>query len=158
MYHIGRRLWEAAPPGEPLSLSDEVHVDEMFGPTELATVMDVLRQAATLMPAGFDQCREEIASAVRSLDDVRNSFVRNDAATSRKSYDMKVLVDVVVASGLLRDASDLREIMMHALNVCVREPRLNNYCRAALAKKHALPSARTVRRHRLTITVAYYKV
>lgn len=158
MYHIGRRLWEAAPPGEPLSLSDEVHVDEMFGPAELATVMDVLRQAATLMPAGFDQCREEIASAVRSLDDVRNSFVRNDATTSRKSYDMKVLVDVVVASGLLRDASDLREIMMHALNVCVREPRLKNYCREALAKKHALPSARTVRRHRLTITVAYCKV
>lgn len=53
LYHLGRPLWSGLEPGEPLSCADDTPTDQAFGPMEMETITELLRQLLMALPEGL---------------------------------------------------------------------------------------------------------
>ena len=71
---------------------------------------------------------------------------------SAKAYDMQPLVYFSVGSGFLRSSDHARFVAEAALRAIVTEPEVAQYYLDILrSKAKTIPSATTLRRHRLTL-------
>ena len=123
-YKLGKPLWGNIEPGLPMSLHSDLAFNNTFGSPELQTVADILRQALSLLPEGLGQLKEEARFYINMMQDMRDHSVQADAAMTRRAFSLSLIIECVVASGLLRDAGDLKEIVVRCVNITCSEPRL----------------------------------
>ena len=64
---------------------------------------------------------------------------------------MDGLCRAVVLSGLLHDARSTKSAMLLAIDVVAKEPRLRLHLRELITQGNVMPSATTLKRHRLRL-------
>ena len=100
----------------------------------------------------------------RLMEQIRWMQCRRDFAylqslgQTRLGFDMEFLISVLLAGGFLRQTSDIREGLHHAVHIIARDPAFRQHCLHSLAMPRSVPSPTTVRRHRLTLHIAYCRM
>jgi hypothetical protein len=153
-YHLGSDLWNGYSEGDAMHYTD-VDVDP-FDPSDFMGVTDCMRRCLLqLAPIGNDALREEMNSYISQFQTIRNNCLLHQACMTRKAYDFKMLVSVVILSGLLRDSADTGEAIDLALDVCIPDKSLKMYFKQLRQRHKNRLSKTTIIRHRLTLTLAY---
>jgi len=134
-YAIGQALWQGMEMDGDI-VGDENEV-EPFGPSNLLDVADSLRQCLPMIPDG-DQNQDLLKFHIRKLDTMRNNFLLSRALLSRRAFAMDNIINLVVVAGLMRDVTDLPDVLKMSLQVSIPEPNLRAYFMELLKTKGRL--------------------
>lgn len=75
--------------------------------------------------------------------------------TRDRAFAMEHAIMIVILSGILKSADDVRLALHTSLALAVPEPKLRDYLQGLLRAPHSVASATTVRRHRLSLCVGF---
>ena len=91
------------------------------------------------------------------LQDLVDAAWRSSVFQSKRLFNIHRLMTCLVVSGYLHNASSLREMLQHVLRCILPEPKMCEQLEAIVKKHVSLPSRTTLYRHRLTLTMGYYR-
>ncbi len=131
-----------------------VDPEQAFTPQVLINIADALRAAL----AGNDlrNEKEELMPLLEVLVGAREGMFDALAQTTKKSYDMELLINCLMCSGYLRAAAGLHDSLRFGLRAVVPEPRSRYFFEQLLNTSHSLPKRSTLIDHRLTLQCAFY--
>jgi hypothetical protein len=98
---------------------------------------------------------ENVAAHIVWLEARRIHMLLAAARLCRSAYEMDFLVSCLLESSLLRNVSKLGEAVERAISIATRDPVIRDHLLHEVRKYHAIPSATTIRRHHLTLHMAF---
>ena len=125
---------------------------ESFHAGDLDATMRCIQQLLLASPPGNDLLRQNALHELGLLRSRRDSLMMAKVQP-RKVKHWDDVLSIVVTSGLLRDASDIRECFARALDVCVSDLPMIGYLKEQLNNRKDL-AATTVIRSRLIVQMA----
>ena len=131
---------------------------EVARPTlDVHHLAEVIRtmQSCLSLPAVDNTLREHLTRLTEWHADVRMQMLAAAATRAGRAYGYERVIHGVIASGLLKNVSELRAVLKHAIAATVQEPTLLDMLKKMLDEDHALPSATTLLRHRMSLHMCY---
>ena len=154
-YSLIRRLtanFDAHTPLEHWAESNASCAD--FQTTDVQDSIDCIRQLLSVVGAGNQIIVDNARSQLEALQGRRDALLLAEVrSNTRGKTNFEDVIAIVVASGLLKSADNVRETFMLALNVCVKDTSYRNYLREQLRTQKHL-SANTIRVNRLRVHMA----
>lgn len=120
-----------------------------WGASGLAIIADTLRAH---LPAG--EVGGDTLAVLRWLESRRDHIVKSESLQTQQAFHMHELVDCLLYAGFLSSMDSMTKSLQRALRVVVKDPVLLEHLNNQLATRVA-PSSTTLRRHRLTLYMAY---
>ena len=114
----------------------------------LQSIADRLRELHSMSPS------VELAALTLSIQRRRDAFILDSARQSRKAYAMDYLISCVLCGAYLKSATDLTDVLAHAVVATAQQPELREHLLARLREPRPVPSPTSLRRHRLTLHMA----
>ena len=155
-YSLIRRLtanFEAHGPVKQWAEGNANSIDR-FEVSDLQDEIDCIRQLLSVMGTGNQILRENARSQLEALQGRRDALLLAEIQSStRGKTKFEDVIAIVVASGLLKSANNVRETFMLALTVCVKDTSYRTYLQGQLRNQKHL-SANMIRVNRMRIHMA----
>lgn len=159
----GKRMrgWELAapllPPGERRLARAAVALNLAVetGPDTWDSMADVMRHLLRYLPAGHDLLAQETESWIQHLDNMKSMAIRQTVDAFQKHIKIDHLIECVMLAGTLRSALDTKYAIRKCLKVMVKDVGQLNHLLGILDGAHYVPSASTLRKHRLTVHLGF---
>jgi hypothetical protein len=138
--------------GQPNLRSPGQGDEVKLSPDMLQDVADVLRLALTgIIDGGHTR------SCISDLQCIRDQMMRSQVFVGRQVYNIHFLVNCLLMSGLLSNSASLRAALRTSLNISIPDVAVRTYYAEFMRDFTHIPTASTLYRHRLTLTLAYYR-
>lgn len=128
-----------------------------LSPDMLQNLADMLR---TLLHGGPDAIGQnlhaEAMSMVGNVQHLRDVLVRASARRTTQAFAMDLLLNALLLSGAFSDTQGLRGIISQSLHVAIPDVAARQYFQDRVATPGIVPSARALRKHRLTVAIAFF--
>jgi hypothetical protein len=131
--------------------------DERHSSSQLQGAADAMRECLEL-PGVSTTLQDTLYHHIVQLQRLSHNAFRDEHMTNTKLFDVEVLIHSVVASGLIRDISNFREVLVHAIYVITKNKALQKHLIKILDKPNTVPSPTTLLRHRLTLHMGYCRL
>ena len=118
-------------------------------------IADSLRRCRQHIGADGALLLDVVGHHIQCLQGMRDNLVMYRARLARNAYQMDILVNTIILSGLLRDTHDIGEALDIAIELCVAEPSLKAYFKDLRRQPRSTMSSTTIKRHRLTLNMAF---
>ena len=125
-----------------------------FQASDVQDSIDCIRQLLSVAGAGSQIILESARSQLEVLQGRRDALLLAEVqSNARGKINFEDVIAIVVASGLLKSANNVRDSFMLALTVCVKDKAYRNYLLGALRNQRHL-SANSIRVNRLRVHMA----
>lgn len=115
------------------------------------------RQHIEAVP-GAEDLLDVVGNHIKRLQGMRDNLMLHRDHLARRAFKMDILVNTIILSGLLRDSQDMGDALDMAIELCVPEPNLKAYFKDLRRQPHSTMSSTTIKRHRLTLNMAFCAV
>ena len=137
-------MMEALPAPDPATNDRDAYSADV-----LSDLANTLRRLYATSPS------DEVRNQIYWLQHRRDAIVCESVVRTQSAYDLSFLLECLVMSGYLKNADTLKAAVRHAVGIGVRDPALQHHVMSRLRGDHVMPSGRTLRRHRLTLHIAF---
>ena len=149
-----RTLWAAIELRRPRPAEANAMEIESLTPGFLLENANFLRQHLHGI-ACPDGSREPLQKCIDALCGMREGMLDTSSMVHQRAFAMEHLLNCLLAGGFLKAATGLRSSLLFGLRAAVRDEQVREFYEDLLVSPHAVPSATTLIRHRLTIHLAW---
>jgi len=157
LHHVAR-LWRQLQPDLPAerylavqhaAKSESLDDVDLFAPAELLEFANDLRRLHAAQPS------DALGSRIMWLERRRDVVLRRMSLQTARAYEIEFLVSSLLVSGFLRSLASHADAIRCAVSVGVSDAALRKHILSALDAPRGIPSASTLRRHRLTCHIGF---
>ena len=154
-YSLLRRLTQDVLPGSALNHYAQTYdtADDDFQISDMDDTLECIRQLVAVMKPGHQHVRNIAEAQLEMWQGRRDHLLLSDTQFQCGRRDYEDMVRIVMASGIVRSAENVREAFELGLHVAVKDKAYRKYLLDRLAQHHAV-TASSIIRNRLIVTMA----